>query len=271
MSEANILNPSADSLLNPRYGYVGTKPELLDMTEADSGKVIARNARVRGRIFDLTWERVPLATMHSILQWEEQYQLGFFTFVEWERTRYYSGHFAAPLSYVPEGNEAWTIRGQFKELPGKPMNTYPSNWSRDAIFLEERDDNGDDLIKQTGTWTYGSGDANSHGGARHTYPNADTTGKAEWVYAGYGCRIWGKKANDLGIFNARVTRVRDGTVMAGPTAVDQYNSSTLASAALFTSASQALDRYRVAIEATNTKNASSSAKTITADAIEVMR
>ncbi len=270
MSEANILNPSASDQLNPDYGYSEGLPELRSVFQAQSGNLYTRRNISRGRSFELGWLGRPQANIDALRQWERQYENDFFTYVDWARSRYYSGRFDSPLIYSQEGNDKWTVRGRFVELPGRPMNTYPSNWSRDAIYCDERDGFGNDLFKQTGTWTYAA-DANAHGGAHLTNANTNASDKAELIYFGYGARIFAKKANNLGILNWRVKRVRDGTDVYGPTAVDLYSAGTVAAAALDAVTNLGLDLYRVSIEATNTKNGSSAAKTIIADAIQVMQ
>lgn len=270
MSEQNLLNASAADLLNPYYGYREGWDETDDVFQAQSGRTYSRIGHQRGHRFGLQWTRVLQSNADALRQWERQYKRDFFTLGDYERSRYYTGRFDGPLQFTTEGFNMWTVAGTFVELPGLAMFGYPANWARDAVFLDERDGYGSDLFKQTGVWTYGA-DVNAHGGAQLTYPNADTTGIAELTYFGYGCRIHAKKANNLGIFNAQVVRVRDGSVVAGPTAVDQYSAGTVAAAALFTAASLGLDLYRVQILATNTKNASSAAKTICADAVECMQ
>ncbi|MGH8678582.1 MAG: hypothetical protein ACREUQ_09560 [Burkholderiales bacterium] len=268
MSEANILNPSAASLLNFDYGYKDSGlPEMRSVFQAQSGKVYSRQQLGRGRVLDLSWGGRDKATMHTLRQWDLQYRNDFFTLVDWERSRYYSGRFEGPLEISPAGNEKWNIQGRFIELPSLPLNTYPSDWARDAIFLEERNGFGEDLVKLTGSWAY-SAHASAHGGF-HYFSNI-TNDFVEWLYFGYGFRYWAGKFPDAGIFEYTVTRVRDGTVVAGPANIDQYSTGT-AAAVLLTVTNLALDLYRVKLRVTGTKNVSSSSFYLYADAIEVMQ
>jgi len=272
MSEANILNATPSDPLNPDMPYPEGRPELYDDLIMDGGDLFTRQNRFFGRIYELVWSRRSKATMHTLRQWEEQYRRDFFTFIDHERTRRFSGRLIldAAQKVIFEGNEQWTVRGRFIELVGKVMNTYPSDWTRDANFLEERDGSGTDLFTAVGTWTFNT-NALSHGGFEVFNANTNTTDYAEIEYFGYGCRLWGRKANNLGIGSVRVVRARDGVVVAGPTNVDYYNSSALAAAALFTAQNLPLDRYFIRETATNTKNASSSNNQIPFDAVEVMR
>ena len=284
MSQADILNPSASSQLNPDYGYTEGLPEIRQFLQSQSGAAYSRLAGGRGHVYTLIWANRDKATMHALRQWERQYANDFFTFVDWERTRYYSGRFApgsaaaaqqlggavgASLEFSPAGNERWNIRGTFMELPGLALYTSPINWTRDAIILQERDGFGRDRFKQTGTWTYGS-NAFAYLGNELTNANANTTDVAEMLVFGYAIRIWARRDSNLGKLEGKLIRVSDGTVLASSVDVDLYSASPVA-AAVYAPGNYPLNFYRVQIKATNTKNASSSAKTIVADAIEVMQ
>jgi len=237
--------------------------------QAQSGKAYSRQQLARGRVLDVTWGGRDKATMHTLRQWELQYRSDFFTLVDWERTRYYSGRFEGPLEFSPAGNEKWNIQGRFVELPGLALNTYPSNWSRDAIFLEERNGFGEDLVKLVGSWTFFS-TVNEHGGSG--YVSTATNDTTEWLYFGYGFRFWSRKESNGGIGEVTVTRVRDNTAVGGtPTNVDIYAAATQASAALLAVQNLPLDLYRVKLRNTGTKNASSTGFETIADAIEVMQ
>lgn len=270
MSEQNVLNTTAASLLNFDYGYSAGLPEIRSTFEPASGRPFARDAMGRGRIYELAWNKRDLATERALQQFANQYSKDFFSLADWELGRYFTGRFDAPLIFSPSGNQSYNIRGRFVELPGVGMFSYPSNWTDDAIFLEHKDGWGDDLVKLAGTWTLDTS-ANHHGGDAYKNVNTNTTDAAEWLYFGYGFQLWAMKASNLGILSLSATRVRDAFPVVAPTNVDLYNASTLASAALFTITGLALDQYRVKITATNTKNASSSAKDIFADAVQVMK
>lgn len=152
MSEANILNPTSSSLLNPDYGYSEGFPiELHDDLLMDGGDIYTRQARFQGRIYDLVWAARDKATMHTLIQWAEQYRRDFFTFKDHERGRDFSGRLILQPGQrvVLEGNERWTVRGRFIELVGKAMNTFPSDWTRDANFIEERVDGIDQVALTT--------------------------------------------------------------------------------------------------------------------------
>lgn len=272
MSEQNVLNPTTTSLFGPDYGFGETLPEMRAIFQARSGTIFSRQQQGLGRVFGFNWNGRDLATKLAFQQWENQYRDDFFSIADWESGRYFTGRFAAPLTYSPAGNNQWNIQGQFMELPGLAMFAYPSNYARDAMFLEERNGFGEDLVKLTGTgWAFQT-NAHAHGGSN--YVSATTNDTAEWSYFGYSFRFWSLTENDVGIAEVSCTRVRDGSVFIAPTNVDLYHSSAVASAPLFDAATVKgfpLDFYRVKLRVTGTKNASSSGFSVCADAIEVMR
>jgi len=168
---------------------------------------------------------------------------------------------------------AWHAQLDDLILPWEAGLIYP-NWNRDAFFLDERNGLGEDLVKLvTGGWTIQT----DPGGGRHgkkSYEATDATPGsriAEWQYFGGGCRIWSIRDSYLGIMRITITRVRDNTVVAGPTDVDLYSATFLGDAGpVFSTGDLPLDLYRVRLQ-NNGKNGSSSGYTIEADAIEVMR
>jgi hypothetical protein len=275
VSEQNILNPAQTSLFNPDWGYTEGLPETRSLFQAASGKMYSRREFGLGRVYDLAWNNRDLATKHALQQWAQQYENDFFSLADWERARYFSGRFEGPLTFNPAGNQKYNIKGRFIELPGLALFSYPTNWARDAIFLEERNGFGEDLLKVTGTWTYsntGTALTLGHGGA---YYYSNTTGDtAQWAYFGYGHRVWSIKAPDAGILNYTVTRIRDGAAISGPGPFDQYAASVTAAAVLISDipgSTLPLDWYRVKLTVTGTKNASSSNFFLYADVLEVMQ
>lgn len=152
MSEANILNPTATSPYSPDYPIGRVKADRFSRAEMKSGEVYSRETLVRGRVLELQWSNRLMTEALYLERWQAQYERGFFSLYDIERARYYSGRFAGPLQVSDAGNEKVNVRGQFVELPGKALYADPTNWDRDAIFLEERDDDGNDQVKLTGTW-----------------------------------------------------------------------------------------------------------------------
>src|SRR5579864_5145153 len=150
MAQANILNPSQTDPMNPDYGYAEGFPEMHSDFQARGGRAYRRRVMTEGRTYQLGWLNRSEAQAETLRQWAEQYSAGFFTYSDYERARYFSGRFKAPLTIQPSGNNQWNLKGDFVELPGVPMFQYPNNWARDAIFMEEQDDFGAQLVKLSG-------------------------------------------------------------------------------------------------------------------------
>jgi hypothetical protein len=271
VSEQNILNPAQTSLFNPDWGYTEGLPETRSLFQAASGKMYSRREFGLGRVYDLAWNNRDLATKHALQQWAQQYENDFFSLADWERSRYFSGRFEGPLTFSPAGNQKYNIKGRFIELPGLALFAYPTNWARDAAFVYSKNGFGESLAKLTGTWTVnaGPGDPRFLSGW-NSFSNI-TNDIAEWVYFGYGFQYWSSKFPDAGIIEYTLTRVRDGSVIAGPTTFDMFNNPQVNPAALVTQASLPLDFYRFKLRVTGTKNASSTGFYAYADALQVMQ
>lgn len=152
MSEQNILNPTSTSLLSPDYSVKSSNPRTMARSQARSGRPYYKRVAAKGTVYQLVWNRRPFSTYNSLLQWFNQYETDFFTFYDVDRARYFSGMFDDEPQFEVAANEAVNITANFVAIPGLPLYQYPSNWTRDAIFLEERDGMGNDIVKLTGTW-----------------------------------------------------------------------------------------------------------------------
>src|ERR1700694_887651 len=152
MSEQSILNPSNSSLLTPDYSVKSSNPRTMARSQARSGRPYYKRVAAKGPVYQLVWNRRPFATYNTLLQWFNQYENDFFTFYDIDRGRYFSGMFDDEPQFEVAGNEAVNITANFVAIPGLPLYQYPSNWTRDAVFLEERNGFGNDAVKLTGTW-----------------------------------------------------------------------------------------------------------------------
>ena len=103
-----------------------------------------------------------------------------------------------------------------------------------------------------------------HGGFAYINTGLNTSDAAEWQYVGYGFRVWAFKGPAMGIMQVYLDGVLQGTI-------DLYAAALTSSAVLLTVQSVSLGSHRVKLMPTNTKNVSSSAFFVAADAIEVMR
>lgn len=107
-------------------------------------------------------------------------------------------------------------------------------------------------------------DASLHGGFGYFDIGTTTTDAAEWLYFGYGFRVWAPKYPYAGIMQVFLDNASQGTI-------DLYAAAVTNSAPLMTAQSVAMGFHRVKLSPTNTKNAASSNFIVVADAIEVMR
>lgn len=126
-----------------------------------------------------------------------------------------------------------------------------------AFFLSE-----EDSTKEQGTWTQRGG-LSLKGNAGKLNGNTNLTDFLLWTYAGYGFRLWAPKAGDRGIHKVYLDDVLLGEV-------DQFASSNLAAAPIFTRLDIPLGIHRVKLEAANRRNASSTSNQIFADELEVV-
>lgn len=266
MSEQNILNPAIGDPMNPDYGAdVEALPDMFGSFQATDGSIGLRRVMTRGRVIDLTWNNRLQSTIDKIRQWASQYDKGFFTYADYDRSRYYTGRFAGPVQYSKAGNNKQNAKAQFVELPNLPMYQYPTNWARDAVMRDNVDDFGKQQWKLTGAWAFNNDpitNANAIGGTDWSDPLLNDY--AEMLYYGYGFRLWQRTQNNVGIAGVYL----DGTFLAN---VDGYAAVNTPAAALFTKADVPLGLHRVKLVCTATKNAASSNYYILADAIQVMR
>ena len=218
MSEQNILNPSATSLLNPDYAYTVQDASAIGIHRPVSGAPLSRVLQGRGRVFELTWAKRPLATKKALEQWERKYRTDFFSYYDIENGRYYSGKFLGPLQISPAKYEQWDIKGQFEEFSGLAMYAYPGDvapidrrnpnvqpWVDQGVYIPVRDGKGANVVKLTGTWFLDGTPSNG-------YFSDELNATAEWLYFGYGVRIWSGLRIDAGQFEWHVDGVSLGTV-----------------------------------------------------------
>jgi hypothetical protein len=267
MSEQNILNPSISSQLNPDYSVKINKPAIIARWQARSGKPFARFLASRGLVWDLQWGNRMFSDADALVQWFNQYEQDFFSYADWDTGRYYSGQFADQPSIERLGNQRVNISAQFIVIPTLAMFQYPSRWGTDSVFFNTQDGFNSLLAKMTGSWASGAGGFNGwgHSGASSiVYGSSTTNDIAEWLYFGYGFRLWSPSGSANGIGEVSL----DGSVLG---TFDTYNAVSQVSSVKWTQQSVPLGLHRVKIRVTGTKNASSSGFLIIADAIEVMR
>lgn len=256
--------------LDPDFTIPEEGTDGVARTPALSKKRGKRIVEPDARIWSLVFAERSTDEVEQIRDWYERFKHSYFIFNHKIYNadagayvpRKFPVEFGGRPRYSLDGHELTRIELQLIEAVGATMQSadYPDPAAPHPSHFFEEEEAG---IAQAvaGTWTQ-TANANAHAGEHATNPNSNTTDAFQFTYGGYGFRLWAMKASNLGIFRVYLDGVDLGTI-------DLYNASTLAAAVVLDKRDVPLGLHRVKIEATNTKNASSSANTIAADAIEV--
>lgn len=262
--------------LEPDYTLATRWSDGVVRLTAESGRTLERLKRPPQRLFELEFRARSTRELATLLAWWRRFEQGFFIFRHNVHSlstavagvhlpRSFAVTFAAPPDYELAGNEAYDIRLRLLEAVARPLDSYPDPVAgHESVFLEE-----DGAFTVAGTWTPAA-QTLAHGGLpagqvgnESTNPNTNTSDALQWVYAGYGFRLWSRTGPDLGITEVLLDGASLGTV-------DLYAATAVFSQPVFTRLDVALGLHTFQIRATNTRNASSTASTILADALEVM-
>jgi hypothetical protein len=267
--EANILNPTTGHALHPDWAYNVTDQVTLDTFRPRRGPRYSRRLSEGGRVYELVWNKRPIATKLLLKQWAAQFEQDFFTYYDAEEGRYFSGYFEeGSMSAVAQAYQNWNIKARFVEEPGRPMYEYPTDWANWAIFQQETNSLGNTMPLLTGAWVL-AGNAHAVGGNELRSSTLDD--KAELKYYGYGFRYWARKALDLGIVEIFLSQDAGKANYVSLGNVDLYAAADADAAALLTKADVPLGEHRVKVRITHTKNGASAGYAGILDAIEVMR
>lgn len=255
--------------LDPDYTMVTRWSDGVLRLVTESGRTVERLKRPPQRLFELEFRSRPTADVTRLLAWWRRFERSFFTLHHEVHSlgvagqgsllrRSFAVTFASPPDYSLNGNEAYDIRVRLLEAVGRALDSYPDPQAgHESVFLEE-----DEVFTVTGSWN-SEVQVLAHGGSEQVNANTNTTDAAQWVYAGYGFRLWSRTGPDLGI----VEVLLDGVSLG---AVDLYNSADVFSQPVLAKLDVPLGLHTLKLRATNTRNASSSANAIPADALEMM-
>lgn len=234
---------------------------------ADSGRVFGRRKRADQRAWRATY-RLATEQLRQLREFYDRFR-GPGQYFLWTRPAWFTNsgaltdrvfgvHWAAPPAVVAQHHENYDVEISLIEAVGVSLASYPDPAAGHPSHFQEETAG----FAVAGVWTPAS-HANAHGGAEKTNPNTNTSDRFRFVYSGYGFRVWARQAPDLGV----VEMLLDGVSLGS---VDLYSVTAVASAVQLTKLDAPLGLHTVELKATNTKNASSSANTILADAIEVI-
>lgn len=275
MAETDVLNDTFDSLLNPEYGWQETPPGQELTFAPQAGGLYSRHVASNGRAFQLTWDTTPRWVADRLMQWERQYRFGYFTLRDWESGRCFTGRFMGRPARQLMGNDQWTVTAVFQELSQLPLlvnlGDEEQDWDSFGAVLPPRQ-SGADLVLATGAWVYNAaygfaiGDPPAPGGAYYSSTTNDTI---EWLYFGYGFRLYSPKDSNQGKLEISHKPQATG-VWAVLATIDLYAAATVASDVVFTAANLNLDLHRIKLRVTGTKNVASTGFLCYGDAIEVL-
>lgn len=284
MPETDIINPTAgwdtalgDSM-NPSYRFVLRRPSTLLMKKPTGGSPWTRDTQNTGHKFELGWSGRTLACARRIKQYYEQYEQGFFTFVDWDNGgRHYVGRFTSEPQLSEANNNKWNVQGAiFEEMPGAPMVNYPSDWDHDSILLRAFDDYGDQKVATSGSWSEGAtlhefsitlgGFARVHAAADATmYNPGNTAGDwATFAYRGYGFKLWMETGGAFGGCDVYLDGVKLATV-------DCYAPANTGPAVVLTKEDVPLDIHEVQVVVNATAHTSGGFAHISWYGLQVMR
>ncbi len=255
-------------LLQPDYPI--TRRVLAGTVEstAESGRRFARVKRAPRLVHELELRRRPTTEKAQLEQWYRRFEHSWFSFFDpvfalepdsnGFLERYFSVEFLALPEYELVGPDAWTMRVALVDRVGAPLLSFPDPAAGyQSVFLEE-----DVALAVSGTWT-ATAQTSAHGDSEASNPNTNTTDTLQWLYAGYGFRVWTRRGPALGI----VEVLLDGTSLG---TADLYAAADDAAQPVFTKLDVPLGLHRLRLRATNSKNAASTGQTILADALEVL-
>jgi hypothetical protein len=260
----DILNPDVGSELNPDYGFALQRPKSRVSYRPRNSRPLERQVDSQPHVIQLLWQNRPSAVAKALLQWEQQYEDGYFQYFDAERSRYYAGRFMEPLTIAQTAFEKCNIQGVFEELVGALMFEYPDDWDNDAIFVDEQNDWGDIVWGVQGAWVR-TANALARGGFELLNAAPVNTDFAKLQYFGYGFKLWLSKGPNRG---QCAIYVDDVLYVAN---LDLYSAAAAPAQPLVIDANLPIGIHSVKILALAAKNGASSSTAVVADAIQVMR
>ncbi len=142
MAEFVIFNPNtgynAALGFNPNWNYGGPRKPGSNYTTVRPrfGRWQTRSVGDAGYRFDMVFVDRPIQQVWYIKRFYEQFQTGFFTVVDYDNEgRQHVGRFTAYADDTHTANLKFTIRVTFEEIPGCPMQNYPSNWFHESHMI----------------------------------------------------------------------------------------------------------------------------------------
>lgn len=280
MPATDILNPTkgwdqklGDSM-NPSFGFTRKRATTQLRKKPVGGVPWTRETQNTGHVFTLSWIGRTLAVAVKLKWYYEQYEDGFFTFIDWdgsfgEKGRHYVGRFTSEVTPVETENNRWDMQGvTFEEMPQVSMVEYPQDWDHEAITLLPINDFGEQKLATFAVPTIiVGGGYRPLGGAPPSYAGLGGT-VGDWgcyEYRGYGFKLFLAKGPTYGQCSISL----DGVVIEAT--VDCYAAADNGPQIACFRPNVDLDIHRVQATALGTKNGASSSTNIAWAWLQVMR
>ena len=284
MPATDILNPTmgwdqnlGDSM-NPSFGFTRKRATTLLHKKPVGGTPWSRETQNTGHIFSLSWLGRSLAVALKLKWYYEQYENGFFTFIDWDGSfglagRHYVGRFTSEVTPVETANNRWDGQSfTFEEMPILGMVQFPSDWDHEAVTFYPFDDFGDQQLAPYSTGLVPGWSANARliqGVPVTTLDNPGAGGNLnDWAcyeYRGYGFKLFLMSGPEFG----QCTVSLDGTAVGGT--IDCYMAADSGPQMVLMQQNVPLDFHRVQVNVSAAKNALATAPTISWHSLQVMR
>jgi hypothetical protein len=285
---SDILNPTQgwDSTLgdsmNPSYGFTRKRANTKLNKKAVGGTPWTRETQNTGHTFTLSWLGRTWACVQRLKWYQEQYEDGFFTLIDWDGGgRQYVGRFTSDVTPTETANNKWDVQMvTFEEIPQQQMIEFPSDWANDAIaFFVNNDFSDQKLATYSPSSAWAQTARTSVVGSQGTehvslatvgtaYVSMDNPGTlADWAqyeYRGYGYRLYMLQGPEFGQFDLYL----DGVFVA---TIDCYNVADIGPRMVYANTDVPLDIHRVQVVCDGTQNEAATGAKVSWYALEVMR
>jgi hypothetical protein len=289
--------------MNPSYGFTRKRPTNLLKKKPAGSTPWSRETENTGHVFELSWIGRTLACAQKLKWYYEQYEDGFFTYIDWDGTfgekgRHYVGNFVTEPNLVLTANNLWDVQNVlFEEVPTVGMVQYPWDWDREAIYRYAFNDFGDQKLATFSNaspgWApnvramRGAGNAvtvttmDNPGAAATAGPPASPGNAGDWAcyeYRGYGFKLYLMAGPEFGQCGISVDGVPVSVAdwvhrswMYATATFDCYAAADEGPQLIYSAPNMPLDFHRVQVSVLATKNASATAAAISWHSLVVMR
>lgn len=272
MPETDILNPiqgwdpDLGDSMNPSFGFTRKRANTRSNKKPAGGQPYSRELSNAGHVFTLSWMGRTLACAKRLKYYQEQYEDGFFTIIDWDDNgRHYVGRFTSDVAPVLTKNNSWDVQMvEFTEIPQCNSVQAPNGWDADAIWHYPFNDFGDQKLAVSGAWTK---TVHAFGTSNITTMDNPGTVAGDWAqfeYRGYGFKLSLLKGPGLG----KADIYLDGTLLE---TADCYAAANEGPQFVVSKTAVPLDIHRVMAVVDGTKNADATGFAIGWAGLRVMR